>query len=112
MTLLPQALDTEQTGRVDVHELGTLIRSVGCCPSETELQEMVTQLEEEGQPGFIRLQTVMPYIIQCVEDRKYPSASTEQLLQAFQVSWCMEHAERNSSKTVVTWDAVFTNIKY
>ena len=70
---------------MDVHELGTLIRSVGCCPSETELQEMVTQLEEEGQPGFIRLQTVMPYIIQCVEDRKYPSASTQQLLQAFQV---------------------------
>ena len=85
-SLWPQALDTEETGRVDVHELGTLIRSVGCCPSETELQEMVTQLEEEGQPGFIRLQTVMPYIIQCVEDRKYPSASTEQLLQAFQVS--------------------------
>ncbi|XP_037093147.1 dynein regulatory complex protein 8-like, partial [Pollicipes pollicipes] len=85
ITKLFEALDTEGTGRVDVHELGTLIRSVGCCPSESDLQEMVTQLEEEGQPGLIRLETVMPYIIQCVEDRKYPSATAEQLLQAFEV---------------------------
>lgn len=70
---------------MDVQELGTLVRSVGCCPSESDLQEMVTQLEAEGQPGLITLQTVMPHIVQCVEDRKYPSASQEQLLKAFDV---------------------------
>ena len=32
-------------------EVGTIIRSLGCCPTEAELQDMLQEVEEEELTG-------------------------------------------------------------
>ena len=36
--------DHEKNKTVDVREVGTVIRSLGCCPSEAELHDLLTEV--------------------------------------------------------------------
>lgn len=46
--------DHEHNKTVDVREVGTIIRSLGCYPSETDLHDMI-QVVSEGLPSDIHL---------------------------------------------------------
>jgi hypothetical protein len=49
--------DREGKGMVDVREMGTIVRHLGICPTEIELRDMITEVEEEGRDtGFIRFE--------------------------------------------------------
>lgn len=39
-----KVFDHEQNNTVDVRELGTVIRSLGCCPSEAELHDIIMEV--------------------------------------------------------------------
>ena len=41
-----RVFDHENNNTVDVREIGTIIRSLGFCPSESELQEVLRDMED------------------------------------------------------------------
>ncbi len=43
-----------------LREVGTIIRSLGCYPSEAELRDMIREVEEEEPTGFIRFDKFQP----------------------------------------------------
>ncbi|XP_023313204.1 EF-hand calcium-binding domain-containing protein 2 isoform X2 [Anoplophora glabripennis] len=69
---------------IDVREIATIIRGLGCCPSEAEVQEIIVAVEDPQTPGSVHLSKFLPYVSQIITEHKYQPASPEQLLQAFQ----------------------------
>ena len=64
--------DRDGKGVCDVREIGTIVRHLGICPTEIELRDMITEIEEEEPTGFItyaRFERMMARILlenQCV----------------------------------------------
>eukprot|EP00045_Choanoeca_perplexa_P002696 m.26021 g.26021 ORF g.26021 m.26021 type:complete len:202 (+) comp11653_c0_seq1:98-703(+) len=78
-----QIFDHEHNNTIDVRELGTVIRSLGCCPSDAELREIILECQEEEPTGFIAYERFEPVISRILEQSLYQSASLEELRQAF-----------------------------
>ncbi|KAI4471401.1 dynein regulatory complex protein 8 [Holotrichia oblita] len=68
---------------VDVREVGTIIRALGCCPNEAEVQEMLVAIEDPATPGNVHLIKFLPYVAQIITEHKFQPASPENLLDAF-----------------------------
>ncbi|XP_059841544.1 dynein regulatory complex protein 8 isoform X1 [Hypanus sabinus] len=77
--------DHEDNNTVDVREIGTIIRSLGCCPSEEELHEIIAEVEEEEPTGFIQLDKFLPMMTKVLMERKYRPQPEDVILRAFQV---------------------------
>ncbi|RZF38492.1 hypothetical protein LSTR_LSTR006087 [Laodelphax striatellus] len=69
---------------VDVREVGTIIRSLGCCPSEAEVQEVIVRVEDQETSGSVHLAQFLPVVAQIISEYKLQPASPEELLKAFQ----------------------------
>ncbi|EEB12199.1 calmodulin, putative [Pediculus humanus corporis] len=67
---------------VDVREIGTILRSMGCCPTEEELQEILVTVEDH-ETSSVRLTTFLPVVTKIITERKLQPASPEELLKAF-----------------------------
>merc|ERR1712179_118293 len=76
--------DNENNKTVDVREVGTIIRSLGCCPTENELHDMLTLIEEDAT-GYIRFEKFLPMMTKVLMERRYKPMPEDQLLRAFQV---------------------------
>lgn len=46
------------------------MRSLGCCPSEAELQDMLADIEEEEPTGYIRFEKFLPMMTQVLLERR------------------------------------------
>ncbi|KAF7265947.1 dynein regulatory complex protein 8-like isoform X3 [Rhynchophorus ferrugineus] len=68
---------------VDIREVGTIVRGLGCCPTEAEIQEIIVAIEDPQTPGSIHLSKFLPYVAQIITEHKYEPASPEELLKAF-----------------------------
>ena len=82
-----------------LREVGTIVRSLGCYPSEAELSDMLSEIEEEEPTGFIKLEKFQPMMARVLLEKKYgikcrllelfslshryQPASEEQLVKAF-----------------------------
>ena len=77
--------DHENNNTVDAREIGTIIRSLGYCPSEAELQEALRDMEDPQQMGFIQFDRFYPVMSKIIVQRKYQLNTPEELLKAFQV---------------------------
>ncbi|XP_037678422.1 dynein regulatory complex protein 8 isoform X2 [Choloepus didactylus] len=66
-------------------EIGTIIRSLGCCPSEGELHDLIAEVEEEEPTGYIRLEKFLPVMTEILLERKYRPIPEDILLRAFEV---------------------------
>lgn len=77
--------DHEANKTVDVREIGTIIRSLGCCPSEGELHDMLAEIEEEEPTGYIRYEKFAPMMTHVLMERRYKPAPEDMLLRAFEV---------------------------
>ena len=51
-------------------EVGTIIRSLGCYPSEAELDDMLKEVEEEEPTGFVRWEKFQPMMARVLLDKK------------------------------------------
>ncbi|XP_070577862.1 dynein regulatory complex protein 8-like [Ptychodera flava] len=77
--------DHDSNKTVDVREVGTIIRSLGCCPTEGELHDLLADMEEEEPTGYIRFDQFMPTMRDVLMDRKFKPAPEDQILKAFEV---------------------------
>eukprot|EP00049_Salpingoeca_infusionum_P022641 m.7908 g.7908 ORF g.7908 m.7908 type:complete len:204 (-) comp5300_c1_seq1:47-658(-) len=79
-----KVFDSEDNGQVDVRELGTVVRSLGLCPSEAELHDIIMECEEEEPTGYIKYERFEPVISRLIADEKrFKSESVDTLMTAF-----------------------------
>ncbi|XP_024271748.1 dynein regulatory complex protein 8 isoform X1 [Oncorhynchus tshawytscha] len=101
--------DHEFNKTVDVREIGTIIRSLGCFPNEGELHDVIAerltvnrayvhehrednngtyltkQIEEEEPTGYIRFEKFLPTMTKVLMERKFRPIPEDLMLQAFEV---------------------------
>ncbi|NXM72127.1 DRC8 protein, partial [Serilophus lunatus] len=65
-------------------DIGCIVRSLGCFPSEAEVQELLEKVEEEEPDGFIRLEKFIPVMTKVLLDRSYWPIQEDVLLHAFE----------------------------
>uniref|UniRef100_A0A1A9VM93 EF-hand domain-containing protein n=1 Tax=Glossina austeni TaxID=7395 RepID=A0A1A9VM93_GLOAU len=70
---------------IDVREVGTVLRFLGCAPTEKEVNDVITQTEMEDSAGEVHLTKFLPYIIHLLTDHRMEPAGPEELLAAFHV---------------------------
>ncbi|KYO23852.1 dynein regulatory complex protein 8 isoform X2 [Alligator mississippiensis] len=80
-----EVFDHESNKTVDVREVGTIIRSLGCCPSEAELRDMLAEVEEEEPTGYIHLEKFLPMMTKVLMEKRYRPIPEDVLLHAFEV---------------------------
>jgi len=61
-----------------------VIRSLGCCPTETEVNEIIAETEDETATGYVRLDRLLPVLTKVLLDKKFRSEPETTLLQAFE----------------------------
>jgi Ca2+-binding EF-hand superfamily protein len=76
--------DTADNKQVDVRELGTVVRSLGLCPTEREVNELVSMTEDETSTGNVRLERLLPVLTKVMLEKKYRSQPETVLMQAFE----------------------------
>ncbi|XP_012974589.1 dynein regulatory complex protein 8 isoform X3 [Mesocricetus auratus] len=81
-----EVFDHETNNTVDVREIGTIIRSLGCCPTEGELHDFIAEVEEEEPTGYIRYEKFLPVMTKALLERKYRPIAEDVLLRAFEVN--------------------------
>ncbi|NXF71832.1 DRC8 protein, partial [Sclerurus mexicanus] len=83
-----EVFDRESNKTVDARDIGCVVRSLGCFPSESELNELLAKLaegEEEEEPtGFIHLEKFLPVMTKLLLDRSYWPIPEDVLLHAFE----------------------------
>uniref|UniRef100_A0AAZ3QQT5 EF-hand domain-containing protein n=1 Tax=Oncorhynchus tshawytscha TaxID=74940 RepID=A0AAZ3QQT5_ONCTS len=77
--------DHEFNKTVDVREIGTIIRSLGCFPNEGELHDVIAEIEEEEPTGYIRFEKFLPTMTKVLMERKFRPIPEDLMLQAFEV---------------------------
>lgn len=50
--------------------MGTIVRALGCCPSEAEVQEILLAVENPATPGSVHLSTFLPHVTQIITEHK------------------------------------------
>ncbi|VDK33951.1 unnamed protein product [Taenia asiatica] len=86
--------DHERNKTVDSRELGTIVRSLGLCPSEADLLELTAKvwlacllnfkLENSPPNGYINYENFLPVIGQILIDKMYSILPEEEIVRAFQ----------------------------
>ncbi|XP_076749758.1 dynein regulatory complex protein 8 isoform X1 [Xylocopa sonorina] len=76
--------DTAKNDEIDVRDLGTIIRALGCVVTEAELQEIQVQVENVAN-NCVPLNKFLEYMSKAINERKYKPAEPEDLLKAFQL---------------------------
>ncbi|XP_041830678.1 dynein regulatory complex protein 8 [Melanotaenia boesemani] len=79
-----EAFDYESNNTVDVREIDTIICSLGCFPSQTDLHELIAKVEED-QSGYVHLEKFLPVMTKVLMEQKFPPIPEDRLLQAFLV---------------------------
>ncbi|XP_037397676.1 dynein regulatory complex protein 8 isoform X1 [Pygocentrus nattereri] len=77
--------DHESNHTVDVREIGTIIRSLGCFPTEAQLHDVIAEIEEEEPTGFIRFERFLPTMSRILLEHRFRPVPEDLLLQAFEV---------------------------
>uniref|UniRef100_A0A8B9QLT3 EF-hand calcium binding domain 2 n=1 Tax=Apteryx owenii TaxID=8824 RepID=A0A8B9QLT3_APTOW len=79
-----EVFDHECNKTVDVREIGSVVRSLGCYPTEAELQELLAEVEEEEPTGYIHLEKFLPVMTRVLLERSYQPIPEDVLLHAFE----------------------------
>ncbi|XP_062429622.1 dynein regulatory complex protein 8 [Rhea pennata] len=79
-----EVFDHECNKTVDVREIGSIVRSLGCYPTEAELHELLAEVEEEEPTGYINLKNFLPVMTRALLERRYRPIPEDVLLHAFE----------------------------
>ena len=86
------------------YTIGTIIRSLGYCPSEAELQEQLREMEDPQQMGFIQFERFYPIMSKLIVQRKWQLNTADELLKAFEAL----DTEKNGHLTIDEIKMYFT----
>lgn len=56
---------------IDVREVGTVLRLLGCVPTEEEVNEVISATESEETSGEVHLTKFLPHVSQLLMERKW-----------------------------------------
>lgn len=70
---------------MDVREIGTILRFLGCVPTEADVNEVISATEFEDSNGTVHLSKFLPFCSQLIAEHKLEPAPPEKLLKAFRV---------------------------
>ena len=59
-------------------------RSLGLCPTEREVNELVSMTEDETSTGQVRLERLLPVLTKVMLEKKYRAQPETILMQAFE----------------------------
>ncbi|XP_051173969.1 dynein regulatory complex protein 8-like isoform X2 [Leptopilina boulardi] len=76
--------DNARSHEVDVRDLGTIIRSLGCVITEAELQEIQVEVEDV-ENNCVPQERFVEYMCKSISERKFRPADPEDLLKAFKL---------------------------
>ncbi|XP_034536096.1 dynein regulatory complex protein 8 [Notolabrus celidotus] len=68
---------------VDVREIGTIIYSLGCFPSQADIHNFIAEVEED-QTGYIHFDKFLPAMTRVLLENKFPPIPEDRVLQAFE----------------------------
>ncbi|XP_063683882.1 dynein regulatory complex protein 8-like [Bolinopsis microptera] len=78
--------DHENNDTVDMREVGTIIRSLGCFPTEGELNDMIAEVEEDEPTGYVRYERFEPMMTRVLMDKsRYRPEPEDRIIKAFEV---------------------------
>ena len=80
-----RVFDHENNNTVDTREIGTIVRSLGFCPSEAELQGILREMEDPQQSGYIMYDRYYPVMSKIIVQHQYQLSDTKELLTAFKL---------------------------
>ncbi|KAJ3592965.1 hypothetical protein NHX12_005303 [Muraenolepis orangiensis] len=78
-----QVFDHDLNNTVDVREMGAIVRSLGCFPTEAELLDIIDEVEEPT--GFICFERFLPTMSKILMEHKFSPIPEDMLLMAFEV---------------------------
>ncbi|KAM6081293.1 dynein regulatory complex protein 8 isoform 2-T2 [Chlamydotis macqueenii] len=81
-----EVFDHEYNKTVDAREIGSIVRSLGCFPTEAELHELLVKVEGEEPTGYIHLEKFLPVMTKVLLNRSYRPIPEDVLLHAFEGS--------------------------
>ncbi|KAI3377792.1 hypothetical protein L3Q82_008933 [Scortum barcoo] len=79
-----EAFDYESNNTVDVREIGTIINSLGCFPTQADIHDFIAKVEE-AHTGYVHLDKFLPAMTKVLLEHKFPPIPEDVLLQAFEV---------------------------
>ncbi|XP_054485942.2 dynein regulatory complex protein 8 isoform X2 [Agelaius phoeniceus] len=79
-----EVFDRESNKTVDVREIGCIVRSLGCFPTEAEVQELLEKIEVEEPGGFVHLEHFLPVMTKVLLDRRFRPIPEDVILHAFE----------------------------
>ncbi|XP_061820284.1 dynein regulatory complex protein 8 [Nerophis lumbriciformis] len=79
-----EAFDYQSNQTADVREIGTIIYSLGCFPTQADLHNFIAEVEED-ETGYIHLDRFLPAMTTVLLEHKFPPITEDVLLQAFEV---------------------------
>lgn len=80
-----QIFDHHGNRSVDVREIGSIIRYLGCVPDENEICQIISATEMEDSSGVVHLSKFLPHVEQLLLEHKMEPVAPERLLKAFQL---------------------------
>uniref|UniRef100_A0A3Q2FRU5 EF-hand calcium binding domain 2 n=1 Tax=Cyprinodon variegatus TaxID=28743 RepID=A0A3Q2FRU5_CYPVA len=79
-----KVFDYDSSNKVDVREIGTIIYSLGCCPTQADIHKFIAEVEEEHS-GVVFLEKFLPAMTKVLLENKFPPIPKSTILQAFKV---------------------------
>ncbi|KAM3625330.1 uncharacterized protein V6R79_010475 [Siganus canaliculatus] len=70
---------------VPVSEIGTIICSLGCFPTEADIRDVIAEVKDDDDQEFIHLDKFLPVMTKILLDDKFPPIPEDRLLRAFEV---------------------------
>ncbi|EDW91294.1 dynein regulatory complex protein 8 [Drosophila yakuba] len=77
--------DTHGDKYIDSRNVGNVLRFLGCVPTEKEVENVIKATDSVDYPGEIHLVRFMEHVSKLLMDRQMEPASSEKLLQAFEL---------------------------
>ncbi|XP_069030027.1 dynein regulatory complex protein 8 [Embiotoca jacksoni] len=79
-----EAFDSDCNHTVDVREIGTIIYSLGCFPTQADLHDLIAEVEQDDS-AYIHLDRFLPAMTKVLLENRFPPIPEDLLLQAFKV---------------------------
>eukprot|EP00164_Ancoracysta_twista_P000932 GFYU01001221.1.p1 GENE.GFYU01001221.1~~GFYU01001221.1.p1 ORF type:complete len:167 (-),score=37.39 GFYU01001221.1:208-708(-) len=78
-----EPFDQDSRKCCDVREVGTIIRSLNIYPSESQLREFITEIEEEEPTGYIRYEKFEMLLMRLLSEGDHQRDHSEKIVKAF-----------------------------